>query len=369
VQSTEGVITVGPFEWFTTTVREQPALIALREVTTVKAVFAQGFVVLSEALEGLITDSPFPIRVEPGPPHSETGAELRLDEDLWMVHADAAEPLALATAQAELVSSRFNWTFLLGTLCALFAGFLVVGLVWKADSLALQRARFAASAAHELRTPLAGLQLFGEMLAEEHGDPARRRVYGKRVAEEAERLGRIVRNVLGLSHLERDGLGVKAEPGDLAGAVREMVAKLGPALEARGARIELAIAEEEVPAFFDRDAVYQMLQNLLDNAEKYSREADNRAIRIELATDRRTAVLEVVDHGKGISSSVKRHLFRPFTHDPEPDAPTGLGLGLAMVRALAEKQEATVTHSEVEGGGSRFAITFRGGKGSERIRS
>jgi signal transduction histidine kinase len=359
VRGTDGVITVGPFEWFTTKIQQQPALVALREVTTTKAVFAQGFVVLSEALNELIADNAFRASVVPGNTGTGASAALKLDEETWTVEVDTTADLSEAALEAQALSDRFHWIFMLGSVCAMLAGVLVVGLVHKADTLAWQRAQFAASAAHELRTPLAGLQLFGEMLAEGSGDPSRHRLYARRIADEVERLGRVVNNVLGFSHLERNGLSVAPQPGDLAEVLRETVAKLVPALEARGAQLRLTTSEASVAALFDHDAVHQMLQNLVDNAEKYSRDAVNRTIEIGLTVEPAGPVLSVIDHGKGVSAAVRRKLFQPFTHDPDPDAPAGLGLGLALVRALAIKQQATVDHTDVDGGGSCFCITFK----------
>ena len=99
--------------------------------------------------------------------------------------------------------SRFHATFAVGALAALLAASAVILLVHRTERLARERAQFSAAAAHELRTPLAGLQLYGEMLAEGAGDPSRGREYARRVAEEAQRLGRVVGNMLGFSRLER----------------------------------------------------------------------------------------------------------------------------------------------------------------------
>ena len=102
-------------------------------------------------------------------------------------------------------------------LLAIVCGLLVVGVTARSERLAQERARFAAAAAHELRTPLAGIQLYGDMLADELGDPAKHKDYAHRISVEAARLGRVVANVMGVSQLERGALAVRPELGDAVG--------------------------------------------------------------------------------------------------------------------------------------------------------
>jgi signal transduction histidine kinase len=358
LNSPGGPTRVGPFRWFTISVREQPALVALRIVRTPSAVLTQGFVVLAESMLGLLTGSPYPVSLHPGEPTQVGEAILLLDEERWTVRADAAAPLDRAERAAAAVRRRFHLGFGLGVLGAALAGAVLVALVWQSDRLAQRRAQFAASAAHELRTPLAGLQLYGEMLAENIGDPGKRVQYARRIADEADRLGRVVTNVLGYSRLERGGLQVKPQPGDLAAAVRQSVAQIRPSLEAKGVQLSLEVAENVSHAVFDRDALHQILINLVDNAEKYTRAATDRTIEIRLADDGGRPVLSVIDHGAGVAPELRARLFEPFTRTTDPDQPAGLGIGLALVKALAAAQAATVSYRDAQGGGSCFTVAF-----------
>jgi signal transduction histidine kinase len=356
--SPQGWIAVGPFSWHTATITGGPALVALREVTTPAAVLTQGFVVPSTRLRSLVEDARFPATVRPGDPGSENEALVPLQGDAWSVRVDAKEEIAVAAVGARTIERRFLRQFLLGSIAALIAGACLVLLVWKTERMAQDRARFAASAAHELRTPLAGLRLYGEMLAEGSGDPQRGRIYARRIADEAERLARVVANVMGFARLQREGLSVHASPGDLEPAVRSSIERLRPALESLGVPIELEIEGPVTQASFDPDALHQILQNLLDNASKFNREAADRTVRIRLSAPDDRPTLEVVDRGPGVPPELRRKLFRPFTHAPESGSPAGLGIGLAIVRALAEAQGAEVTFHAVEGGGAAFAVRF-----------
>ncbi len=116
---------------------------------------------------------------------------------------------------------------------------------------------------------------------------------------------------------------------------------------------------EGLPAVrFDRDALAQIVQNLLDNAEKYSRGSADRTIRVALACRPGSLVLSVADRGPGISERLRGSLFKPFARGPDPDAPPGLGLGLALVKALARAQGGEVSCLTGRDGGACFEVRF-----------
>ena len=356
--SSAPVTHVGPFRWATVPIDSQPGLVAVRKVTTPGAVLGQGFVVARDKVNEALEGGAFPALLRPGEPVHDTAAALPIEGARWHIAVDASEAIAVADARAREIHRRFGRSYLAGTAAALLLGCCVVGLVWQAERLAGQRSRFAAAAAHELRTPLAGIRLYGEMLAEGLGDPANTGTYTRRIATEADRLGRVVNNVLGYSRLERGLVSAHPKPGDLGLAVREIVTQLRPALEDRGARVELSVSAETPEAWFDRDAVAQILQNLLDNAEKYTRESADRTVHVSVAPAADRIALTVRDHGPGVPAAVRRGLFRPFARQNSPDAPAGLGLGLAIVESLARAQQARVSFREPEGGGSAFTVIF-----------
>jgi signal transduction histidine kinase len=201
--------------------------------------------------------------------------------------------------------------------------------------------------------------MYGEMLADDSGDPERKRSYARRVAGEAERLGRVVSNLLGFARLEHGELTLHPAAGDLAAAVRDSLGRLGPALEAGGATIEASIPAARLAARFDPDALHQILQNLLDNAASHGRAQDGRAIRVVLDRGSGGPALSVIDRGPGVAPALGDRLFTAFARHAAPGASGGLGLGLHLVRALARAQDASVAYAAETGGGSRFTVTFR----------
>lgn len=362
-------VEVGPLVWYTLPVGGEPGLVALRGLETPAGIWTQGFVISQNTITHYLESSSGPAVFRPATPsRDETPGEVRFDVTgtPWEVMLDVSQRLRESSDMAAADRGRFLRIFLLGTAAATLAGLMVVLMLYQSERLAQQRARFAASAAHELRTPLAGLRLYGEMLAEGLGDRSRVREYARRMAGEAERLGRVVTNVLSFTRLERDSFTVDPRPGDLGEAVGGVVERMRPALEAGGVGVELELAPELPAVSFDRDALTHILQNLLDNAEKYTRDAEDRKIRVTLG---RTAeeqteprppmvLLGVADNGKGVPRELRKRLFRPFARGQHPDAPEGLGLGLALVRELAEAQGGSVRYDDAPDGGAMFTLAL-----------
>ena len=124
------------------------------------------------------------------------------------------------------------------------------------------------------------------MLADDLGKPEKTREYARKVSHEAEQLGRVVGNVLGYSRLERGHLPIHTQRGDLAHSVHDSVERLRPSIEASGARLDLSAGGDLPAVAFDADAVHHIVQNLVDNAAKFSREAEDRTIHVRLAAER-----------------------------------------------------------------------------------
>jgi signal transduction histidine kinase len=355
---------VDDFQWHTILFGNEPTLVALRRVTTPAGVLVQGIVVDAAAVGEYFKGAAFPARFTRYGSTREHEIGTVVAGTDWRVVVDASKVVTTAQGEAERVRGRFLKLFFMSVTLAGVAGLCVVGLVWQMEKLARERSQFAASAAHELRTPLAGLRIYSEMLAEGLGDPARAKEYARRLASEAERLGRVVANVLGFTRIERGTLEVRPVMGDLASAVHESVARQQPAIEAAGASVTVQTAEGLPAVRFDRDAVGEIVQNLLDNAEKHTRSAKDRTIHVTLDQERALnggstkLVLSVTDHGPGLPSEVRRNLFRPFTRGKNNDAPAGLGLGLVLVQALSRAQGGQVTYRDASGGGAVFSISF-----------
>lgn len=345
-------VRVGRLHWVTIVLDSGPTLAALREVTTPDGLRLQGFTLAAEAVAEWLGGGTTFVPVAPPAGHvvstpvADTG---------WLLASDAGPTLREAEEEGDVVRRQFRNTFALSSAAALCAALAVVIIVAQTDRLARQRARFAAAAAHELKTPLATLRLHSEMLSEELGRPDEFQKYARRIVPEVRRLGRVVSNMLDLARLERGAPLAHPMAGDLAEATRECVDRLRTTLEQAGLDLELEIPAGLPRARFDRDAVCQILDNLLDNAEKHTRPVQDRTARITLGSEGTSLRLTVSDNGPGIPRPVQRDLFRPFAR--HTDGVAGLGLGLAVARSLARAQGGDL---EVADGshGATFVLTL-----------
>ncbi|HYC91987.1 MAG TPA: ATP-binding protein [Thermoanaerobaculia bacterium] len=327
-----------PLEWRTLPIAGKPTLVALRAVHTPEGSLVQG--VLTPVVDGGLVEGAVVSAAPGGAPIEGTGWRARLPRT----------PLAAQEAERE----RFTRTF--GAVAAVLL-LVVIGVVWtlwRVERLATDRARFAATAAHELRTPLASLRLFSELIAEED-DPAKRARYAREIAGQTERLGRVVANVLEVTRLERGTFALAPKPGEIGRAVADCVARLEPQLAAAHCPIDLRVAPDLPEVAFDPDALHHVVDNLVDNAEKFSRDVPDRSISVDVAPEEGGVAITVSDRGPGVPEELVRHA-RPFRRGTSALAPAGLGLGLFLVDRIVRGHGGALRSLRREGGGASVRV-------------
>ena len=282
-----------------------------------------------------------------------------------------AEPFAaLAVAASldavpELVGSEALTIRLLALALALavLGGGLGLGrAIWTELEFARRRSDFVAAVSHELKTPLTTIRMYAEMLRDGMVPTSeRQREYHATITAESDRLGRLIDNVLELARLERGGPTRAQAPvvGEVAPIVREAMEIVRPLAEKAGFALELDAAPGLPPARVDRDALVQVVVNLVDNAVKFAAEGE-RTIRLELGgTSDGRVELVVRDHGPGVPSGQQAKVFEPFYRgERELTRKTrGTGIGLALVRGLVERMGGEVAARNHPDGG--FEVTLR----------
>jgi signal transduction histidine kinase len=226
----------------------------------------------------------------------------------------------------------------------------VDGLLARLESaFALQR-RYVAEASHELRNPLAVIRTNLDVaLAEQPGDVLRS--HASVALRATDRMAGVLRDLLAVSRLETPGS--RAREVDLA----EVAAEVSDELDALAALRKLVIVRRLGPGLRvagEREALKRALANLLDNAVRLAPEGS----RIELAGARSNGwvVLSVTDEGPGIDAEDHDHVFDRFWQGDR--SRTGSGLGLALVRQVAEAHGGRASVRPATGGGSTFEISF-----------
>jgi signal transduction histidine kinase len=350
------VIRVRPLRWQTMVLGSGPALAALREVRTPSGIVLQGFTVAPLAVAQWLGAGALPLRFVPGPPSSNDSITAPVGLTGWILDLESTA-FESPAKDAQDVVSQFRRTFALSAGTILLAAGAVILILFRTDRLARQRARFAAAAAHELKTPLASLMLHAEMLAEDLGDSEHRSRYAATVSTEADRLGRVVSNMLDLARLERNTPIAAPRAGNLGHAIEACVERQRGRLEAAGISVELAIDPNLPSALFDTDALDQILDNLLDNAEKHTRGVEDRRVTVSVRQGDDRLRIEVADNGLGIPRSQRRAMFRPFDRAEDAVGRPGLGLGLAVARSLARAQGGELELTSGELPGATFVLT------------
>jgi signal transduction histidine kinase len=227
-------------------------------------------------------------------------------------------------------------------------------------TLARQKTDFVSNVSHELKTPLTSIRMFSELLAEGRiPDAAKQRSYLAIITAEAARLTRLINNVLDFARIERGEKKYQFQQCDLAALLRETAETYRPHLETNGFRFDCEFPEVPVLVQGDRDALAQVVVNLLSNAEKYS---DNRK-EIKLQVRLQTAPLphvevRVLDRGLGVPRGSEQKIFEKFyrAHDSLSSGIQGSGLGLTLARQIARAHGGDVSYEARSGGGSCFSL-------------
>lgn len=286
-------------------------------------------------------------------------------------------PVLLSTSVGivTLVLGESSRDLLIGVLIVSFAAAslggvaVVTWLLGRRARIARLQGDLLANVTHELRTPLTTIRMYAQTLLTGRlsDDPPRTRESLQTIVRETEWLEAMIDRVLTWrsSARDRDALELRSEP--LTAAVEDAVSRFARMIPPDEGSLEVSL--QAAPSVrHDRGAVGSIVLNLLVNAYKYSRPP--RCIRVELrevATGGHRVILAVADSGVGIARRELGRVFDPFyrVEQREAGGASGAGLGLAIVRYLAQAQGAEVSVESEPGRGSRFSVAFPVADGPE----
>jgi signal transduction histidine kinase len=209
---------------------------------------------------------------------------------------------------------------------------------------------------HELRTPLTAIQGISEVLTQFEVDPKRRREMHSAIYDEAKRLSRMIDEYLDITKLESGVRPLRLAPVRLESVVERALLLLDPLAARRGVNILRQFSPLLPAVLIDADLLARAVTNLVANAIKYSPAGSDVTVSARSESD--TLLVEVSDHGCGISQEHLGRIFDKFYRVPRvEDAETpGTGLGLTMVREIMDLHGGAVNVKSTLGGGSTFSL-------------
>ncbi|MGD8374947.1 MAG: ATP-binding protein [Acidobacteriota bacterium] len=228
----------------------------------------------------------------------------------------------------------------------------------KAMRLSEMKSDFVSNVSHELRTPLASIRVFGELLRTGRARSVEKaQEYGEYIEAESRRLSRLIDNILDFSRIESGLKTYQFVPSDVGELLDSLMHRFEVRMRNSGFEADYDRPADSLPPVeFDPDAISQAVNNLLDNAVKYS--GDSRRLRVSLARERDMVVISVQDHGIGIARDEQKKIFERFhrvgtglVHDVK-----GSGLGLSIVHHVVAAHRGKVTVDSEPGRGTTISI-------------
>ncbi|MCH7893786.1 MAG: HAMP domain-containing histidine kinase [Proteobacteria bacterium] len=255
-----------------------------------------------------------------------------------------------------------GWTSIIIALVFLGGFYFLYRLGSSQIDLARQQQDFVSAVSHELKTPLTSIRMYGEMLKEGWADEEKRQTYYEYIHNESERLSRLISNVLQLARITRNEPQFDLQPTKVGELISNIESKI--ASQVKGAGFELKFTRDDetdrASMMIDDDCFAQIIINLVDNAIKFSENADRKAIEItSKLTGDNQVLFAVRDFGPGVPKDQMKKIFQLFYRsESELTRETvGTGIGLAIVHQLTVAMNGKVDIINREPG-AEFTVTF-----------
>jgi len=237
-----------------------------------------------------------------------------------------------------------------------FGGWAVFADARRQLALAQKKTDFVSNVSHELKTPLTSIRMFAEMMQSGSAAEEKRPQYLRIIVAEAERLTRLINNVLDFARLERKQKRYDFRALDLHAVLARTWEGHELHLREQGFTTSWQAAPPPYPVRGDEDALAQILVNLLSNAEKYSTERKEIELHSYLAEN--SVHVSVLDRGSGVPPGEETKIFEAFyrAHDSLASGIQGSGLGLTLAQRIAKEHGGEITYQAREGGGSNVTL-------------
>jgi two-component system, OmpR family, phosphate regulon sensor histidine kinase PhoR len=277
------------------------------------------------------------------------------------VYLKNSDPLNTETAQQQLVNKMHQrWWMVVGE-GIVFLGLLTWGTIQtlrsfrKEMQLARMQKNFLLSVTHEFKSPLASIKLYLQTILKHPLEKEKEVSFINKAIADTERLDNLLENTLLANRVDHEGYSFNKEEFNFSALVRLIIQKYNAGLEHPS--IEMDIEESQI-IFGDKLAMTLLMNNLIENAIKYS--PSNTPVNVKLKRDKNQIVLRVTDNGIGISASERENVFRKFYRigNEETRNTKGTGLGLFLVKYIVRSHNGKISILDNKPKGSIFEIKF-----------
>jgi len=287
----------------------------------------------------------------------EYAAPLEMHREIWRLHVGYGNQ---SIAQIVRANTRPQIVLITVLAVGMAVGVFFVAIAGAREMrLAELRSNFVSSVSHDLKTPLALIQLFAETLEVGRVKSTERAFeYYRIINSEARKLTRLIDNILDFSKMEAGLRPYQVGQADLVEVTRRVLDRLDDQFTHHRFQVRYEQTAETLPVTIDVHAVGQAIENLLTNAMKYS--GASREILVRVGVDDGQASVAVTDRGIGIPRRHQRRIFRKFYRIAADAAtgPQGCGLGLAIVDHTMRAHGGHVRVESETGHGSTFTLSF-----------
>lgn len=264
--------------------------------------------------------------------------------------------------QPDLFASDLNWVVLLEgcfLMILILGGFYVIFLFWnKQAKLIKMQTNFVSSMTHELKSPLASIQLYLETLKYHQVSPEEQKDFVETMLNDTDRLSGLIENILRASHPDPQRMKNEFQPVDLKEFLEEVIESHQPSIRER--QVDLKLELDRVPAIMlDKRSMRMVFNNLIGNALRYTLSSQDAYLRIQLEADERNCYIVFEDRGVGLTEYDMKRIFRKFyrVQIPETQNIVGAGLGLFISSEIVRYHGGKITvASEGKGKGAMFTV-------------